>query len=238
MNLSRRIESSRKATPRLSRGTLDHGARAGNQDGTTSTETAGKTWYERGVRSLDILLASASPRRRALLELLGHRVRVQAVSIDESERDETATEYVERIVEAKLAAALAHAPADGWDVLCVADTVVALDGALLHKPVDAEDGRRMLRTLAGRAHAVTTRFALATQRARHVESVTTLVVFRPIDADEIEAYVASGEGEDKAGGYGIQGVAGAFVSRIEGSYGAVVGLPLAEVSVALRRLCP
>lgn len=190
------------------------------------------------MRSLDILLASASPRRRALLELIGHRVRVQAVSIDESERDETATEYVERIVDAKLAAALAHAPGDGWDVLCVADTVVALDGALLHKPVDAEDGRRMLRTLAGRAHSVTTRFALATRSARHVESVTTLVVFRPIEADEIEAYVASGEGEDKAGGYGIQGMAGAFVSRIEGSYGAVVGLPLAEVSVALRRLCP
>lgn len=238
MNLSRLIESSRKATPRLSLGTLDHGARAGNRNATTSTETAGKTWYERDVRPLSILLASASPRRRALLELLGHRVLVQAVSIDESERDETATEYVERIVDAKLAAAIAAAPTEGWDVLCVADTVVALDGALLHKPVDAEDGRRMLRALAGRAHAVTTRFALATKAARHVESVDTRVTFRPLEPDEIEAYVASGEGEDKAGGYGIQGAAGAFISRIEGSYGAVVGLPLAEVSVALRRLCP
>ena len=81
----------------------------------------------------------------------------------------------------------------------------------------------------------TTRFALATRRERHVESVTTHVVFRALFDDEIEAYVKSGEGEDKAGGYGIQGLAGAFVSRIEGSYGAVVGLPLAEVSLALRR---
>lgn len=195
------------------------------------------------MRPLRILLASASPRRRSLLELLGHRVLVQAVSIDESERaDEDAAGYVQRIVDAKLAAALAAAPAEGWDALVVADTVVALDGALLHKPVDAEDGRRMLRTLADRTHVVTTRFAIANAsregRAEHVESVSTQVVFRALGDDEVEWYVASGEGEDKAGGYGIQGMAGAFITRIEGSYGAVVGLPLAEVSVALRRLCP
>ncbi len=164
---------------------------------------------------------------------------VQAVAIDESERlGEDAAGYVARIVNAKLAAALAAAPAEGWDGLCVADTVVALDGALLHKPTDAEDGRRMLRTLSDRVHVVTTRFALANaSRVEHVESVSTRVVFRALESDEIDAYVASGEGEDKAGGYGIQGAAGAFVSRIEGSYGAVVGLPLSEVSVALRRLC-
>lgn len=195
------------------------------------------------MRSLRVLLASASPRRRALLESLGHRVLVQAVSIDESERpDEGATAYVERIVGLKLAAALERAPRpddarDGWDALCVADTVVALDGAILHKPVDADDGRRMLQTLSGRAHVVTTRFALANAgRVEHLESVATRVVFRALEPDEIEAYVGSGEGEDKAGGYAIQGGAASFVSRIEGSYGAVVGLPLAEVSVALRRL--
>lgn len=192
------------------------------------------------MRPLRVLLASASPRRRQLLELLGHHVQVQAVSIDESEGPgEDAAGYVARIVNAKLAAALAAAPVEGWDALCVADTVVALDGALLHKPSDAEDGRRMLRTLSDRVHVVTTRFAIANAaRVEHVESVSTRVVFRALESDEVEAYVASGEGEDKAGGYGIQGAAGAFVSRIEGSYGAVVGLPLSEVSVALRRLCP
>ncbi|MBI2389484.1 MAG: septum formation protein Maf [Deltaproteobacteria bacterium] len=199
------------------------------------------------MRSLDILLASASPRRRALLETLGHRVLVEAVAVDEDERPgEGATAYIERVVALKLAAAIAHAPATGWDALLVADTVVELDGAILHKPVDAADGRRMLRTLADRAHVVTTRFALATPGgahhvatpggARHFESVATRVVFRALWDDEIDAYVASGEGDDKAGGYAIQGGAGAFVSRIEGSYGAVVGLPLSEVSVALRRL--
>jgi len=193
------------------------------------------------VRSLRILLASASPRRRALLESLGHRVLVQAVSIDESERPaEGASAYVERIVGMKLAAALDRAALlepGSWDALCVADTVVALDGEILHKPTDANDGRRMLETLSGRTHVVTTRFAIANPaRVEHVESVPTRVVFRALEPDEIEAYVASGEGEDKAGGYAIQGGAASFVSRIEGSYGAVVGLPLAEVSVALRRL--
>jgi septum formation protein len=97
----------------------------------------------------------------------------------------------------------------------------------------------MLETLSGRVHVVTTRFAIANPtRIEHVESVATRVVFRPLEPDEIEAYVASGEGEDKAGGYAIQGGAASFVARIEGSYGAVVGLPLAEVSVALRRLSP
>jgi septum formation protein len=196
------------------------------------------------VRPLSILLASASPRRRSLLELLGHRVLVQAVSVDESERaDEDAGGYVRRVVDAKLAAALAAAPRPtiglGWDALVVADTVVALDGALLHKPLDTDDGRRMLRALSGRAHEVTTRFALANAAGdTHVESVSTRVVFRALSADEVEWYLRTGEGEDKAGGYGIQGIAGAFISRIEGSYGAVVGLPLAEVSVALARLCP
>ena len=192
------------------------------------------------MRALRILLASASPRRRALLEQLGHQVTVRAVALDEAERSgENATEYVARIVAEKLAAARASAPAGGWDALLVADTVVALDGGLLHKPVDEPDGRRMLRALAGRAHDVTTRFSIATPQGRvHVESVATRVVFRRLADDEIEAYVRAGEGADKAGGYGIQGLAGAFVTRLEGSYGAVVGLPLAEVAVALRELCP
>jgi septum formation protein len=185
-----------------------------------------------------VLLASASPRRKSLLEALGMKVSVRPVDIDESERPgEGAAAYLARVVDAKLAAARAFS-LEGHDALLVADTTVDLDGALLHKPEDDEDARRIFRTLSGRTHVVTTRFAAHTQQGdTHVESVATRVVFRPIDEDEIEAYVATGEGRDKAGGYAIQGGGAAFISRIEGSYGAVVGLPSCEVVVALRRLC-
>lgn len=194
--------------------------------------------------SLAVLLASASPRRKALLELLGHRVFVRPVQVDEDERPgESPGPYLARVVDAKLAAARAAVSRAGtsvsepWDALLVADTTVDLDGALLHKPTDREDARRILRALAGRAHVVTTRFAIATPRGEtHVESVATEVVFRALDDDEIDDYVATGEGDDKAGGYAIQGRGAAFVSRIDGSYGAVVGLPSCEVQVALRAL--
>ncbi len=187
-----------------------------------------------------ILLASASPRRRAILESLGHRVIVRPIEVDEDERPaEPPASYLARVVDAKLAAALAAAPEveTAWDALLVADTTVELDGGLLHKPVDDADARRILGSLSGRAHVVTTRFALATPAgARHVESVATRVVMRAIVDDELTAYVATGEGLDKAGGYAIQAGAAAFIARIEGSYGAVVGLPACEVTVALRRL--
>jgi septum formation protein len=183
------------------------------------------------VRALSILLCSASPRRKQLLETLGHRVTVSPVDVDETERPgEGATAYIERIVASKLAAA---PPLGAHDALIVADTVVDLDGAILHKP--AGDGDRLLRALSNRTHVVTTRFAVVTPRGHHVETVATRVVFRAISEEEIADYVASGEGNDKAGGYAIQGRGAAFVSRIEGSYGAVVGLPSCEVSVALSR---
>lgn len=158
---------------------------------------------------------------------------VHPVDVDENERaGERSTAYIARIVESKLASA--RALLAGHDALIVADTVVDVDGAILHKPEG--NGAEMLRRLSARAHVVTTRFAVATTRDTHIESVSTRVVFRALDADEIDAYVATGEGDDKAGGYAIQGRGAAFVARIEGSYGAVVGLPACEVSVALRRL--
>lgn len=187
-----------------------------------------------------LLLASASPRRRAILETIGFAVHVHAVVVDEDERPgETSEAYLVRVVEAKLAAARAAAPSVNvaWRALLVADTTVAADHALLHKPVDDHDARRILRALAGRTHVVTTRFAIATPDGRtHVESVATRVQMRPLADDEIDAYVATGEGRDKAGAYGIQGGAAAFIARIDGSYGAVVGLPACEVAVALRTL--
>jgi septum formation protein len=192
------------------------------------------------MRSLRVLLCSASPRRRALLEDLGHRPVVHPVEVDEGERPgECAEDYLARIVEAKLAAGRRAAVdvTDAWDALLVADTTVDLDGRLLHKPTDDDDLRAMLRALSGRGHVVRTAFAVASPKGEiHVESVATQVFFRAIEADELEAYVATGEGRDKAGGYGIQGRAAAFVESIAGSWGAVVGLPSCQVAVALRRI--
>lgn len=185
-----------------------------------------------------ILLASASPRRRELLEALGHAVLVHPIAVDESELPgERPDEYLARIVSAKLAAGQTVVPEREVDALLVADTTVVVGGHILQKPEDAADGARMLRALAGKAHAVTTRFAIAPREgAAHVESVTTRVVFRALEDDEIAAYVACGEGRDKAGGYAIQGRGASFIERIEGSYGAVVGLPSCEVTLVLSRL--
>lgn len=184
-----------------------------------------------------LLLASASPRRRQLLETLGLPLRVAPADVDESERaGEGADAYLERVVAAKLEAATRDPRGAGAGAWLVADTAVVLEGRLLHKPVDDADGARMLRALAGREHQVRTRFALAVGGAApHAQTVVTAVHFRALDEDEIAGYVQSGEGRDKAGGYAIQGIGGFAIERIEGSYSNVVGLPVCEVVLALRR---
>jgi septum formation protein len=167
---------------------------------------------------------------------------VRAVDVDETpSAGEPADSYLERIVDAKLAAVREAARADGLDAagVLVADTVVVgPGGTIFGKPRDDDDARSMLARLAGKTHEVRTRFVLAppdaAARPWHAETVTTRVAFRHLDAAEIDAYVAGGEGRDKAGSYAVQGAAAAFVARIEGSYTGVVGLPLCEVVVALR----
>jgi septum formation protein len=168
---------------------------------------------------------------------------VCSADIDETLRvGETPTVYLERIVSAKLHAvltALPRIPAPGG--VLVADTIViAPDGALLGKPKSDAEGRSMIARLEGAAHEVRTRFALAPgdtgTSGSFAQTVTTRVTFRRLAAGEIDAYVASGEGRDKAGAYAVQGRAGAFVERIDGSYTSVVGLPLCEVVVGMRGL--
>ncbi len=190
-----------------------------------------------------LLLASASPRRREILTNLGLPFRVRAISADETtRRGEYASAYLERVVSAKLEAALSavrdETESDTVGVVLVADTSVIVDGTILGKPISEEDAAAMIARLAGRTHEVSTRFALATGGGDllHAETVTTRVTFRTLSADRVRAYVVTGEGADKAGAYAVQGRGAALVSRIDGSYTNVVGLPACEVVSALERL--
>lgn len=176
-----------------------------------------------------LVLASASPRRRELLGTLGLRFEVRPCDVDESVVvGETPRDYVRRLAEEKLHAAFALADV-GEAFVLASDTTVVADEVILGKPEDAAEGRAMLERLSDRTHEVRTAIALGrVGRTLEVRDVVTRVVFRALGADEIARYVAIGEGRDKAGGYGIQGLAGGFVARIEGSYSNVVGLPVAE----------
>lgn len=172
----------------------------------------------------DLILASASPRRRELLAQIGVRHRVQAADVDETVRSgEAAEDYVLRLARAKAGAL----PAGDVPVLG-ADTSVVVDGRVLGKPADDADARAMLRRLSGREHQVLSAVALCHGDRVEARLSVTRVWFRMADDALIERYVASGEPRDKAGAYGIQGLGGALVTRIDGSYTGVVGLPLAE----------
>lgn len=156
---------------------------------------------------------------------------MRVAEIDETPRgDETPRSCAIRLARAKAAAA---SPA-ATEVVLAADTVVALGRRILGKPADATDATDFLRLLSGRRHRVTTAVAVASSGAVRSRAVETIVRFRRLHPDEIDAYVSSGEWRGKAGGYAIQSRAGAFVTWISGSYSAVVGLPLAETAGMLR----
>jgi len=184
----------------------------------------------------DLLLASASPRRRELLERVGLTLRLVAPDIDESPREgEAAADYVRRMAAGKLAAARAAAGDTDLPVLA-ADTIVILQGRILGKPRDREEAADMLRRLAGHRHEVTTAYRVAFGAREIDRAVTTAVAFRMLDPRELDAYLACEEWRGKAGAYAVQGVAAAFVTELRGSLTNVVGLPLAEVLADLRAL--
>jgi len=164
-------------------------------------------------------------------------VELRPVEIPEVVRaGESAMSYLDRIVGEKLHAAVAHI--ESGRVVLVADTEVVLDAAILGKPTDREHSKRMVKLLSGRSHDVMTRFAIAEtgRNESFAETVTTRVLFRSLSDEEIVSYADSGEGDDKAGAYAIQGLGAFAITRIEGSYSNVVGLPVAEVVSALLRL--
>jgi septum formation protein len=175
-----------------------------------------------------LVLASASPRRADLLRAAGIPFDLIAADVDETVRHgETPEQYVRRLAEAKAQAVRTRA---GERPVLAADTVVVVESAILGKPADERDAARMLRQLSGRTHQVLTGVCLAPPATSpSVEVAVTTVEFAPLSEVEIEWYVRSGEPADKAGGYGIQGLGSRFVTRVEGSYSNVVGLPVALV---------
>lgn len=180
-----------------------------------------------------IVLASRSPRRAELLRSAGFQFVVRAADIDETPRNgEHAQDYAVRLAEEKN---LAIEAAPG-EIVVAADTVVVLGSEIMGKPADADDARRMLAALSGRKHEVITGIALRAGHRMLSDFVSTAVWFAPLTRDEIESYVASGEPMDKAGAYGIQGIASRFIDRIEGSYTNVVGLPVALVYQKLKEI--
>jgi len=194
-----------------------------------------------------IYLASRSPRRRELLAQIGVRFQVLMFR-DQPETDaeldeavlegETPRRYVERLARAKAQA--------GWQRLeqrnlpraavLAADTTVALDGRILGKPADRRDAAAMLRALSGRRHAVLSAVAVRYETQLECAVSESEVEFRVLAPDDIRRYVATGEGDDKAGAYAIQGRAAQFVTALHGSYSGVMGLPLYETAQMLERM--
>lgn len=186
----------------------------------------------------DIVLASASPRRRELLAQVGIDFQVVPSDADETLlADETPEDHVLRLSRAK-ALQVAGRPGQGGRWFIGSDTVVVRDAVVLGKPVDAAEAAAMLTSLSGRDHRVISGYAVHDRLSGRMLSaaVITRVFFKELTSREIGGYIASGEPFDKAGAYAIQGIGSFMVPRIEGSYTNVVGLPLCEVIAALEEL--
>ncbi|HEY7288987.1 MAG TPA: Maf family protein [Vicinamibacterales bacterium] len=190
-----------------------------------------------------LILASASPRRAELLRCAGFTFEVIVADIDERVKPGEAPEpYVRRLASNKSRAALAQLAAGTSqsttsDVIVLgSDTAVVVDGLILGKPRDDSDARMMLERLSGRWHDVLTGVSLRTDGDEVAVVETTRVEFARLTADDMQAYVDSGEGRDKAGAYAIQGLASRFIPRIDGSYANVVGLPVTTVGRLMAEL--
>ena len=184
-----------------------------------------------------LFLASGSPRRRELLTQIGVPFQVVSASIDETPLpDECPAAYVERLARAKARAGREHLLGSSVSApFCVlgADTAVVLDDQILGKPVDEADALSMLMALSGREHEVLTAIAILAAERCETRVVRSRVSFRTINQQEAARYWASGEPQDKAGGYAIQGLAAVFVAGLNGSYSGVVGLPVCETAELL-----
>jgi septum formation protein len=187
------------------------------------------------VPDIQFYLASASPRRKQLLEQLGLRFEVVPADVDETPGSgEAPQDYVGRIARLKAEAAAVRLGHPGLPVLA-ADTAVVVDGDILGKPRGRDEALRMLARLSGRAHQVLSSVALWRAGSLDAALSESRVRFRTLSQTEAEAYWQSGEPRDKAGAYGIQGLGGMFVEHLDGSYSGVMGLPLSETAALLQK---
>jgi septum formation protein len=182
-----------------------------------------------------VYLASASPRRRELLQQIGVPFRLIGAELDETPLPgEAPVDYVSRLAAAKADAGWQRSRDTEHAPVLAADTAVVLDGRILGKPRNKLDGENMLLELSGRRHQVLTAVAVRSSGGTEVKISGSWVTFRPIDAAEAAAYWNTGEPCDKAGGYAIQGYAAIFIADLKGSYSGVMGLPLFETAALLN----
>jgi septum formation protein len=188
------------------------------------------------MKTPNLILASASPRRKEMLRMLGVEFAVVRSDVDENPHaGESPEDFALRLSEAKARAVAVKRPGR-W--VLGADTIVTIDGELLGKPRTADEARCMIRKLSGREHTVITAFSLVnSKRADSIRrAVSSQVRFKDVPDDELEWYVSTDEPYDKAGGYAVQGKAAVLVAEVRGSWTNVVGLPLCEVVEALKGL--
>ena len=186
------------------------------------------------TKNPDIVLASASPRRGELLEQIGVNYKVYAVDINESVLEgEIATDYVLRLALEKAQKGYRETQAEF--VTLGSDTCIELNGEILGKPADASHATEILRKLSNTAHTVHTAVAVVHAQGENAVISTSKVYFARLEQIDIDAYIATGEPLDKAGAYAIQGIAAQFITKLEGSYSSVMGLPLYETSMLLKQ---
>ena len=184
--------------------------------------------------STQFFLASNSPRRGELLSQINVQFERISAPIDEMKQaSETSEEYVQRLALEKALAGLTKNNQQG--LILGADTIVVCEQVVMEKPLDKQHAQQMMTLLSGNTHQVLTAVALVTEQKQAVKLVVTEVTFKSLTKQEISDYWETGEPQDKAGGYGIQGIAGQFVTHISGSYSAVVGLPLYETAQLIKR---
>ena len=183
-----------------------------------------------------IILASSSPRRRELLEQIGLRIMVQPVDIDESQKPgEAALDFVQRLAREKAQSCFEIVNNPQQLPVLGSDTIVVVDGSVLGKPENRQHAKQMLQKLSGKKHEVHTSVAIVTEEQEFIDTCSSQVQFRLLEDREIDCYLATGEADDKAGAYAIQGIAVQFVKNINGSFSGVMGLPLYETTLLLKR---
>ena len=184
----------------------------------------------------NFILASASPRRKDLLNQIGYYdFDILPVDIDETPlKDELPTAYVKRVAKEK---ALSSYKKNKGQVIIACDTIVAMGRNIIQKPIDKQDAKKIIERLSGRSHKVLSAISAIDKEGNQIDRIVlTRVLFKRLSKEEIDSYIDSGQWHDKAGGYAVQQLAGAFIKKIIGSYSSIVGLPLLETANILKGL--